>query len=51
MIRYLTLLTLLLGFGLSCHAEASEVLQRLDDALSSAGNFDAEKSSQIKHLH
>lgn len=43
MIRYLTLLTFLLVFDLSCHAEASEVLQRLDDALSSASKFDAEK--------
>ena len=51
MIRYLTLLTFLLVFDLSCHAEASEVLQRLDDALSSASKFDAEKKSQIKHLH
>ena len=51
MIRYLTLLTFLLVFDLSCHAEASEVLQRLDDALSSASKFDAEKKTQIKHLH
>ena len=36
MIRYLTLLTFLLVFDLSCHAEASEVLQRLDDIASSA---------------
>lgn len=43
MIRYLTLLTFLLVFDLSCHAEASEVLQRLDDALSSASKIDAEK--------
>lgn len=43
MIRYLTLLTFLLVFDLSCHAEASEVLQRLDDALSSASKFDAKK--------
>lgn len=48
MIRYLALLTLLLGFGLSCQADASQVLQRLDDALSSAGNFDAEKKNANK---